>query len=69
MDQIEEISADLVHVKSEQCIVIRTRDAKVVLTNPVSHFKLLFCWDSFQFYRIYILKLCNSIFTFVCTMN
>lgn len=38
MDQIEEISADLVHVKSEQCIVIRTRDAKVVLTNPVSIF-------------------------------
>lgn len=39
MDQIEEISADLVHVKSEQCIVIRTRDAKVVLTNPVSIFR------------------------------
>nr|CAD7447208.1 unnamed protein product [Timema bartmani] len=34
MDQIEEISADLVHVKSEQCIVVRTRDGKIVLTNP-----------------------------------
>lgn len=36
MDQIEDVSADLVHVKNEQCIVIRTRDAKIVLTNPVS---------------------------------
>ena len=36
MDQIEDVSADLVHVKNEQCIVVRTRDAKIVLTNPVS---------------------------------
>ncbi|KAJ9596938.1 hypothetical protein L9F63_012063 [Diploptera punctata] len=34
MDQIEDVSADLVHVKNEQCIVVRTRDAKIVLTNP-----------------------------------
>lgn len=37
MDQIEDVSADLVHVKNEQCIVIRTRDAKIVLTNSVSN--------------------------------
>ena len=36
MDQIEDVSADLVHVKNEQCIVVRTRDGKIVLTNPVS---------------------------------
>lgn len=35
MDQIEDVSADLVHVKNEQCIVVRTRDGKNVLTNPV----------------------------------
>ncbi|KAG8288455.1 Beta-adrenergic receptor kinase 2 [Homalodisca vitripennis] len=34
MDQLEEVSADLVTVKSEQCIVLKTRDAKIVLTNP-----------------------------------
>ncbi|KAK3910631.1 G protein-coupled receptor kinase 1 [Frankliniella fusca] len=34
MDQIEDVSADLVHVKGEQCIVVRTREGKIVLTNP-----------------------------------
>uniref|UniRef100_A0A0K2U4C7 PH domain-containing protein n=2 Tax=Lepeophtheirus salmonis TaxID=72036 RepID=A0A0K2U4C7_LEPSM len=34
MDQIEEINTDLIQVKNEQCIVLRTRDGKVVLTNP-----------------------------------
>ena len=34
LDQVEEVSADLQHVKGEQCIVVRTRDAKIVLTNP-----------------------------------
>ncbi|XP_014284299.1 G protein-coupled receptor kinase 1 isoform X1 [Halyomorpha halys] len=33
MDQVEEVSPDLVTVKGEQCINIRTREAKVVLTN------------------------------------
>ncbi|CAG5089839.1 Similar to Gprk1: G protein-coupled receptor kinase 1 (Drosophila melanogaster), partial [Cotesia congregata] len=33
LDQVEEVSADLQHVKGEQCIVVRTRDAKIVLTN------------------------------------
>ncbi|KAK0078529.1 hypothetical protein PV325_002391 [Microctonus aethiopoides] len=33
---VEEVSADLQHVKGEQCIIVRTRDAKIVLTNPVS---------------------------------
>lgn len=37
MDQLEDVSADLVTVKSEQCIVLKTRDAKIVLTNPVSY--------------------------------
>ncbi|KAK0080736.1 hypothetical protein PV326_008010, partial [Microctonus aethiopoides] len=31
---VEEVSADLQHVKGEQCIIVRTRDAKIVLTNP-----------------------------------
>lgn len=35
MDQLEEIGGDLVTVKNEQCIVLKTRDAKIVLTNPV----------------------------------
>lgn len=34
--QVEEVSSDLQHVKGEQCIIVRTRDAKIVLTNPVS---------------------------------
>ncbi len=35
MDQIDEINTDLIQVKSEQCIVLKTRDgAKMVLTNP-----------------------------------
>lgn len=35
MDQIEEINTDLIQVKSEQCIVVKTKDGgKVVLTNP-----------------------------------
>lgn len=34
MDQIEEISSELIQVKNEQCIVFKTRDGKVVLTNP-----------------------------------
>lgn len=35
MDQIEEINTDLIQVKSEQCIVLKTRDGgKIVLTNP-----------------------------------
>ncbi|KAF7995119.1 hypothetical protein HCN44_004591 [Aphidius gifuensis] len=34
LDQVEEVGADLQHVKGEQCIVVRTRDAKIVLTNP-----------------------------------
>ena len=34
MDQLEEISTDLVPVKNEQCIILRTRnESKLVLTN------------------------------------
>lgn len=36
MDQIEEVSPDYVHFKNEQCIQIRIREGRVVLTNPVS---------------------------------
>lgn len=36
MDQVEEVSPELVQVKNEQCIVVRLREGKVVLTNPVS---------------------------------
>lgn len=36
LDTVEEVSSDLVSVKGEQCIVLRTRnDTKVVLTNTV----------------------------------
>lgn len=37
MDQVEEVSPDLVQVKNENCIVIRMRDGKIVLTYPVSN--------------------------------
>ena len=34
MDQIEDITSDLVQVKDQQCIILRTRnDGKIVLTN------------------------------------
>ncbi|KAG5321709.1 GPRK1 kinase, partial [Acromyrmex charruanus] len=33
LDQVEEVGADLQLVKGEQCIVMRTKDAKIVLTN------------------------------------
>lgn len=40
MDQIEEVLADFVQFKNEQCIQIRfkdgIRDGRLVLTNPVS---------------------------------
>ena len=36
MDQVEEIAAELQHVKGEQSIVIKTKEGKVVLTNSVS---------------------------------
>jgi beta-adrenergic-receptor kinase len=34
MDQIEEINTDLIQVKNEQCIMVKTKDSKIVLTNP-----------------------------------
>ncbi|XP_033229773.1 G protein-coupled receptor kinase 1 [Belonocnema kinseyi] len=40
LDQVEEVGSDLQHVKGEQCIVIRTRDAKIVLTNPEDEISL-----------------------------
>ena len=43
LDTVEEVSSDLVSVKGEQCIVLRTRnDTKIVLTNTVSIF-FMFC--------------------------
>lgn len=42
MDQIEEVSPDLVQVKNENCIVVRLRDGKIVITNPVSKFRIQF---------------------------
>lgn len=38
MDQIEEVSPDYVHFKNEQCIQIRIREGRVVLTNPVRYY-------------------------------
>ncbi|XP_063972850.1 G protein-coupled receptor kinase 1 [Diachasmimorpha longicaudata] len=34
LDQVEELSPDLQNVKGDQCIVVRTKDGKIVLTNP-----------------------------------
>ncbi|XP_044758169.1 G protein-coupled receptor kinase 1 isoform X1 [Coccinella septempunctata] len=35
MDQVDEVSSELVQVKNEQCIVItRIKDSKIILTNP-----------------------------------
>lgn len=35
MDQVDEVSSELVQVKNEQCIVItRIKDGKIILTNP-----------------------------------
>ncbi|KAA0188651.1 hypothetical protein HAZT_HAZT011473 [Hyalella azteca] len=34
MDQLEEVSSDLVQYKGENCIVLKTKDNKIVLTNP-----------------------------------
>lgn len=36
MDQIDEISPDLVPYKNEQCIQLKLRDNKVILTNQVN---------------------------------
>jgi len=36
MDQIEEVGPELVPFKNEQCIVVRTRETKIVLTNQVT---------------------------------
>lgn len=41
------MGADLQLVKGEQCIVMRTRDAKIVLTNAVSEFFNIFIDDTF----------------------
>ncbi|CAG0898274.1 unnamed protein product [Darwinula stevensoni] len=34
LDHIDDVNSDLIQVKGEQCIVIRTRDGKIILTNP-----------------------------------
>jgi len=33
MDQIEDINTELVTVRGEQCVILRTKDSKIVLTN------------------------------------
>lgn len=48
MDQVEEVSPELVQVKNEQCIVIRLKgDNKIVLTNPVSTYYLQYSTTAF----------------------
>lgn len=46
MDQIEEVPSEFTQFKNEQCIQIKFKESirtgNVVLTNPVSHFILLF---------------------------
>ncbi|XP_076069167.1 G protein-coupled receptor kinase 1 isoform X1 [Oratosquilla oratoria] len=34
MDQIDEVSSDFIQIKGENCIVLKTKDTKIVLTNP-----------------------------------
>lgn len=36
MDQIEEVSPDFVPFKNEQCIQVRFREGRVILTNSVN---------------------------------
>lgn len=44
MDQIDEILADYVQVKSENCIILKTtKEGKIILTNPVSFVLLHLC--------------------------
>jgi beta-adrenergic-receptor kinase len=33
MDQIEDINTELVTVRNEQCVILRTKEGKIVLTN------------------------------------
>lgn len=47
MDQLEDVSADLVIVKNEQCIILKTKDTKIVLTNSVSDFHYFCLSDCF----------------------
>lgn len=35
MDQLDEVSSDMQQYKGENCIVLKTKDNKIVLTNPV----------------------------------
>lgn len=41
MDQIEDVSQDFVQHKNEQCIQIKLRDTKIVLTNQVGKYLCL----------------------------
>lgn len=41
MDNLEEVSSDLVQYKGENCIVLKTKDNKIVLTNPVSYLNFI----------------------------
>nr|AAF05109.1 G protein-coupled receptor kinase type 2 [Homarus americanus] len=34
MDQLDDVSSDFVQIKGENCIVLKTKDSKIVLTNP-----------------------------------
>lgn len=36
MDQLDDVSSDFVQTKGENCIVLKTKDSKIVLTNPVT---------------------------------
>lgn len=55
MDQIEEVSPDYVQYKNEQCIQIRhkdgIRDARIVLTNPVSRNIKLIYLDRLKYFN------------------
>ena len=36
MDQLDEVCSELQQHKGESCVVLRVRDGRVVLTNPVN---------------------------------
>lgn len=41
MDSIEEVVPDLVPVKNEQCILIKSKDNKIIITNSVRNVRIV----------------------------
>lgn len=54
------MGADLQHVKGEQCIVVRTKDAKIVLTNPVSQLTYSIKGSNLHVHNLIMLQYINE---------